>query len=163
MTTARNAPESTLGALASIFRENLPAGILPRMQTRKTRHQLYLPDHLSARLDALAAEPNASKTAIMTDALGAWFERREDVEAERQFGKKLERQARAVERMERRLDYLTEMMGLFVRHQLTLTAHHPAFDGPTRKLGQARYDAFVRLVAEQAVRGGNSTSGKGTK
>ncbi|WP_395329217.1 CopG family transcriptional regulator [Novosphingobium sp. BL-8H] len=130
------------------------------MQTRKSRHQLYLPDHLSARLDALAAEPNNSKTAIMTDALGAWFERREDLEAEQQFGKKLERQARAVERMERRLDYLTEVVGLFVRHQLTLTAHHPAFDVATRKLGQARYDAFVRLVAEQAARSGSEKAGE---
>jgi predicted transcriptional regulator len=147
----------------------LPAGILAGMQTRKTRHQLYLPDHLSARLDALAAKPNNSKTAIMTEALGAWLERREDVEAEQQFGKKLERQARAVERMERSLDYLTEVVGLFVRHQLTLTAHHPAFDAATRKLGQARYDAFIRLVAEQAARGsgervvGNSNAGKGAK
>ncbi|WP_229735902.1 hypothetical protein [Novosphingobium endophyticum] len=27
------------------------------MKTRKTRHQFYLPDDLSARLDAMAAEP----------------------------------------------------------------------------------------------------------
>lgn len=124
------------------------------MQTRKTRHQLYLPDHLSARLDALAAEPNSSKTAIMTEALGAWFERREDVEAGQQFGKKLERQTRAVERMERRLDYLTEMIGLFVRHQLTLTAHHPAFDATTQRLGQHRYEQFVRTAGELASKGG---------
>ncbi|WP_454796517.1 CopG family transcriptional regulator [Novosphingobium lindaniclasticum] len=156
-------------AFASVYQDKMPAGILARMQTRKTRHQLYLPDHLSARLDALAAEPNNSKTSIMSEALGAWFERREDVEAERQFGRKLERQGRAVERMEQRLDHLTEVVGLFVRHQLTLTAHHPAFDAATRKLGQARYDAFIRLVAEQATRGGgekaagNSISGKGAK
>lgn len=131
------------------------------MQTRKTRHQLYLPDHLSARLDALAAAPSNSKTGIMTEALGTWFERREDVEAERQFGKKLAQQVRAVERMERRLDYLTEVVGLFVRHQLTLTAHHPGFDAATRKLGQARYDAFVRLVAEHAARSGSEKAGEG--
>lgn len=135
------------------------------MQTRKTRHQFYLPDHLSARLDALAAEPDNSKTAILTAAVAAWFEQREAARMDAQFGRKIDRQAQAVERMERRLDYLTEMMGLFVRHQLTLTAHHPAFDGPTRKLGQARYDAFVRLVAEQAVRGQgeSSTARKGGK
>jgi predicted transcriptional regulator len=129
--------------------------MLAGMQTRKTRHQLYLPDHLSARLDALAAGANNSKTAIMTEALGNWFERRDDVEAERQFGKKLAQQVRVVERIERRLDYLTEVVGLFVRHQLTLTAHHPGFDAVTRKLGQARYDAFVRLVGEQAARSGD--------
>lgn len=41
------------------------------MQTRKTRHQFYLPDELSARLDAMAAQPGSSKTAILTDALTA--------------------------------------------------------------------------------------------
>jgi len=66
-----------------------------------------------------------------------------------------------VERIERRLDYLTEVVGLFVRHQLTLTAHHPGFDAATRKLGQARYDAFVRLVAEQAARSGGEKAGEG--
>lgn len=40
------------------------------MKTRKIRHQFYLPDDLSARLDAMAAEPGSSKTAILTEALG---------------------------------------------------------------------------------------------
>ncbi|MCW1985987.1 UNVERIFIED_ORG: putative transcriptional regulator [Sphingomonas sp. R1F5B] len=122
------------------------------MQTRKTRHQFYLPDHLSARLDVMAAEPGASKTSILSEALGAWFERQDDQQAGAQFGKALSRQVRAVERLEQRLDYLTEALGLFVRHQLTLTAHHPAFDAETQRLGQRRYDQFVRAAGELAAR-----------
>lgn len=122
------------------------------MQTRKTRHQFYLPEHLSARLDAMAAEPGVSKTTILSEALGAWFERADDEQADVQFGKALARQVRAVERLERRLDYLTEALGLFVRHQLTLTAHHPAFDAETQRLGQRRYDQFVRTAGELAAR-----------
>lgn len=126
--------------------------IITVMQTRKTRHQFFLPDHLSARLDAMAAEPGTSKTMILSEALGAWFERREDGQAGAQFGRALARQVRTVERLEQRLDYLTEVLGLFVRHQLTLTAHHPAFDPETQRLGQRRYDQFVRTAGELAAR-----------
>lgn len=123
------------------------------MQTRKTRHQFYLPDHLSARLDALALEPGMSKTTVLSEALSAWFEGREAEREEKQFGKALERQVRAVERVEARLDYLTEVLGLFVRHQLTLTAHHPALDQETQRLGQLRYERFVRMAGDLAARG----------
>jgi predicted transcriptional regulator len=122
------------------------------MQTRKTRHQFYLPDHLSARLDAVANVPGASKTAILSEALSAWFERGDDQQAGAQFGKALARQVRAVERLEQRLDYLTEVLGLFVRHQLTLTAHHPVFDAETQRLGRRRYERFVRTAGELAAR-----------
>lgn len=74
------------------------------MQTRKTRHQFYLPDHLSARLDAMAAEPGETKTTILSEALSAWFQRADDEQTGVQFGKSLSRQVRAIERLERRLD-----------------------------------------------------------
>lgn len=122
------------------------------MQTRKTRHQFYLPNHLSARLDAMAAEPGETKTTILSKALGAWFQRADDEQTGAQFGKALSRQVRAIEGLEQRLDYLTEVLGLLVRHQLTLTAHHPAFDAETQRLGQRRYDQFVRTAGELAAR-----------
>ena len=56
------------------------------MQTSKTRHQFYLPDDLSAKLDAMAARPGSSKTAILTDALTAWFDRRAANELDQRFG-----------------------------------------------------------------------------
>ena len=46
------------------------------VKTFKTRHQFYLPDDLSEKLEALAAEPGSSKTAILTDAFRMWLERR---------------------------------------------------------------------------------------
>src|SRR3546814_7190059 len=50
--------------------------ILLAMKTFKTRHQFYLPDDLSAKLDALTASTGTSKTQILTDALNAWLERK---------------------------------------------------------------------------------------
>lgn len=59
------------------------------MQTRKTRHQFYLPDELSAKLDAMAAQPGSSKTASLTDALTAWFDREIFLYKGRDFEQKL--------------------------------------------------------------------------
>ena len=123
------------------------------MQTSKHRHQFYLPDELSEKLEALAAKPGASKTTILTDALTAWFERRAAHELDDRFGTRLDNHSRSAERMERKLEYLTEALGLFVRHQLTLTAHQPAFDDETRRLGSLRYEEFVRLVGRFVARG----------
>ncbi|GGC16246.1 hypothetical protein GCM10011494_38920 [Novosphingobium endophyticum] len=122
------------------------------MKTRKTRHQFYLPDDLSARLGAMAAEPGSSKTAILTDALTAWFERRAAHELDARFAVRLDRQSRSAERMEEKLDFLTEALGLFVRHQLTLTAHQPTFDPETQRLGRFRYDEFVKAAGRLAAR-----------
>lgn len=130
------------------------------MSTSKTRHQFYLPDHLSARLDAQAAQPNGSKTDILTQALTAWFERCEDEQAKESFGTKLQRQVGCVERIERQLDYLTEVVGLLLRHQLTLNAHLPAFDAETRRLGQVRYEALVERAGELAARRTGNNRGR---
>jgi hypothetical protein len=123
------------------------------MQTRKIRHQFYLPDGLSAKLDAMAAQPGSSKTAILTDALTAWFERRAGNELDERFGPRLDRQSRIADRTEQKLDYLTEALGLFIRHQLTLTAHQPAFDAETNQLGRLRYDEFMKVVGRMLARG----------
>src|SRR3546814_2548106 len=109
--------------------------ILLAMKTFKTRHQFYLPDDLSAKLDALTASPGTSKTQILTDALNAWLERKGATELDQRFGPRLDRQTRTTERLERKVDALTEMLGLFIRHQLTLVADQPPFDSD--KIGRA--------------------------
>lgn len=76
------------------------------MQTAKTRHQFYLPDGLSEKLDALAAKPGASKTTILTDALQAWLERKAAHELDQRFGPRLDRQNRSAERIERKVEVL---------------------------------------------------------
>jgi hypothetical protein len=116
------------------------------MQTRNTRHQFYLPDELSSKLEALAAQPGSSKTSILTDALNAWLDRRAGNELDERFGVRLDRQSRAADRMEQKLDFLMEAVALFVRLDLTRTAHQPAFDDEARRLGNLRYDAFLKRV-----------------
>jgi len=122
------------------------------MKTFKTRHQFYLPDALSAKLDALTAAPGASKTAILTDALTAWLERRAGHELDQRFGPRLDWISRTDERLERKVDALTEMLGIFVQHQLTLVTHQPPFDPETAQLGLTRYRRFLELVERRLAR-----------
>lgn len=126
------------------------------MRTTKTRHQFYLPDDLTEKLDTLAGKPGASKTAILTDALQAWLERKAAHELDTRFGPRLDRQSRASDRMERKLDALTELVGVFVQHQLTLTAHHPGFDQDTGAIGLQRYDRLLELVERRIAQGGTA-------
>ena len=61
------------------------------MSSEKIRHQLFLPKPVSDRLEALAAKPGASKSAILTDAVTAWLNRRGASELEDRFGIRLDR------------------------------------------------------------------------
>ena len=129
-----------------------PTQKCPAMKTFKTRHQFYLPDDLSEKLEALAAEPGSSKTAILTDAFRAWLERSGAAELDERFGMRLDRLSRADEQLDRKLDFIAEALGTFVHHQLTLTAHQPAFDHETGQLGIKRYRAFVETVGRRLAR-----------
>jgi predicted transcriptional regulator len=122
------------------------------MKTFKTRHQFYLPNDLSEKLESLAAEPGSSKTAILTDALRVWLERRGATELDERFGVRLDRLSRADQRLEHKLDFVAEALGTFVQHQLTLVAHQPPFEPETGQLGLQRYRAFVETVGRRLAR-----------
>ena len=122
------------------------------MKTVKTRHQFYLPDDLSEKLEGLAAEPGSSKTAILTDAFRAWLERRGITELDERFGVRLDRLSSADQRLEHKLDFVAEALGAFIQHQLTITAHQPPFEPETGQLGLQRYRKFVDFVAQRLAR-----------
>jgi predicted transcriptional regulator len=121
------------------------------MKTFKTRHQFYLPDALSEQLEAVAAKPGSSKTAILTDALTAFFERRAGHELDQRFGVRLDRLSRGQVRTERQLAILSEAFGLFVQFQLTQLAHQPPADHETGLLGLKRYRAFIEQVGRRVA------------
>jgi hypothetical protein len=122
------------------------------VKTFKTRHQFYLPDDLSKKLETLSAEPGSSKTAILTDAFRVWLERRGATDLDERFGVRLDRLSRSDEQLARKLDFVAEALGTFVQHQLTLVAHHPPFDTETGQLGLQRYRMFVDMVGRRLAR-----------
>lgn len=122
----------------------------------KIRHQLFLPAGTSARLEALAAKPGASKSAILADAVEAWLDRRASHALDDRFGQRLDRMTLALGRIERNGHIQLETLALFVRYELAI--HAPLAEGDTagRAAAAKRFEAFVAQVARQ-VAGGRQT------
>jgi len=126
----------------------------------KIRHQLFLDTDLTGKLEALAAKPGASKSAILADALAAWLNRRGSHELDDRFGLRLNRISAQLNRIERDGQVLLESLALFVRYQLTVTAPLPEADQAARAVGRERFQAFVDQVGRQIAGGGRTLGGK---
>jgi predicted DNA-binding protein len=125
----------------------------------RIRHQLFLPKELSERLEALAAKPGATKSAILVDALTAWLNRRAASELEDRFGIRLDRMTTALGRIERDLHILIETLALFVLIELTVSAPLPKGDDAARAVGRARFEEFISKVAETLASGRRTFTG----
>ena len=130
------------------------------MKRNKVRHQLFLDTDISEKLEALAAKPGASKSAILADAIIAWLNRRGSHELDERFGLRLNRISAQLNRIERDGQVLLETLALFVRYQLTVTAPLPEPDQAARAVGRDRFEAFVDQVGRQIARGGRTLSVK---
>jgi hypothetical protein len=126
------------------------------MKRAKIRHQLFLDPDLSERLEALAAKPGASKSALLAEALAAWLNRRGAQELDDRFGLRLNRISAQLNRIERDGQVLLESLALFVRYQLTVTAPLPEPDAAMRAVGRSRFQSFVDQVGRRMAEGGRS-------
>jgi hypothetical protein len=126
----------------------------------RIRHQLFLPEALSARLEALAAKPGASKSAILADAVAAWLERRGASELDDRFGLRLDRITTALGRIERDGHVLMETLALFVRYELAIHAPLAENDAAGRALAAKRFEAFVAQVGSKLASGRRSFGGE---
>jgi hypothetical protein len=109
----------------------------------KVRHQLFLPKPLSDRLEALAARPGATKSAILTDAVTAWLNRRGASELEDRFSIRLDRLTQAIGRVDRDTLVILETLALFIRFELSIQAPLAESDSAGRGGGGGRVDALV--------------------
>lgn len=130
------------------------------MKRAKVRHQLFLDADLSARLEALAARPGASKSTILADAVAAWLHRRGTQELDDRFGLRLNRLSNQLDRVERDGQVLLESLALFVRYQFTVTAPLPEPDKAARAVGQDRFQKFIDQVGRQIAAGRPSLKGR---
>jgi len=120
----------------------------------KPRHHLYLDDALTEQLEALAAKPGSSKSAIVADALRAWLARRGARELDDLLQVRLDRISRQLGRIERDQQILLESLALFVRYQLTVTAPLPESEqAAARAVGQERFESFVNQVGRRLAQG----------
>lgn len=119
----------------------------------KPRHHLYLDEELSARLDTLASKPGTSKSAIVSDALREYLNRRATREVDDLLKHRLDRISNQLGRIERDATILLETLSLFVRYQLTVTAPLPDADKAAQAVGRERFRRFVDQVGRQLATG----------
>jgi len=125
----------------------------------RVRHQLFLPRQLSDRLEALAAKPGASKSAVLADALTAWLNRKGASELEDRFSTRLDRLTQAIGRVDRDTQVILEALALFIRFELSIQTPLAENDQAGRALAAKRFEAFVTQVGRQ-VGAGRRTLGQ---
>jgi hypothetical protein len=125
----------------------------------KCRHQLYLDRDVSEKLQALAAKPGASKSAILADAVQASLTRRGTQELDDRFALRLERISTQLARIERDQQVMMESQALFIRYQLTINAPLPEPDQAARAVGRHRFQSFIDQVGRN-IAAGNRTLGR---
>lgn len=119
----------------------------------KCRHQLYLDEDITEKLEALAAKPGTSKSAILADAVKGWLTRRGSQELDDRFGLRLERISKQLGRIERDHQIVMESLALFIRYQLTINAPLPEPEKAARAIGRDRFEAFIDQVGRSLAAG----------
>lgn len=119
------------------------------MKTFKTRHQLFLTDQLSRRLDMVARSSGRARSEILVEALEAWFQRRDAPTATDALLARLSRLERYTARLRRSVDLLWEGVSRLIKHQLIVAAAGPPIDDEARALGSKHHLAFIEEVAKR--------------
>lgn len=128
----------------------------------KPRHHLYFDEALTAELEALAAKPGTSKSAIVADALRDYLRRRATRELDDMLKVRLDRMGAELGRLRRDLDVQLESFALFVLWQLTIQAPLPEGDAAARAVGRERFEAFVTEVGRRVAGERRAFRGKET-
>jgi predicted transcriptional regulator len=123
------------------------------MRKDHIRYQLFLTPKLAERLEALAAKPGVTRSAILVDALTAWLNAAGASEVEERFGARLDRISNQLARIERDGHVLIEAFALFVHYQLTVMPPVPQGDVAARTHGRGRFNAFVAEVGKAMASG----------
>lgn len=119
----------------------------------RVRHQFFLSEDLTERLETLAARPGVSKSAILADAVEAWLNRRGAHELDDRFGLRLDRLTRAIDKVGRDGEVLLETVALFVRYELAIHPPLAENDHAGRAMARERFNAFVQQVGRQIAAG----------
>ncbi|QEH81566.1 CopG family transcriptional regulator [Sphingomonas sp. C8-2] len=123
---------------------------------KRVRHQLFLSRALTDQLEALAAKPGATKSAILEDAVTAWLNHRGASELEDRFAIRLDRMTNAIGRVERDGQVTLETLALFIRFELSIQAPLAENDHAGRAMARQRFEAFVSQVGRQVASGKRS-------
>lgn len=123
----------------------------------KPRQNIYLDDDLNEHLEALAAKPGSSKSAIIRDALTAYLARRGAKELQDTFSKRLDEVNKQLNTIERHQRVLIESVALYIRYHLGVIPPMPETQQAAAiALGTERYRAFINQVSRLLASGKNT-------
>ena len=121
----------------------------PRRVTKRVHP--YLPGELRDRLAAYCAASHVTESAVMCEALQQFLDRTGDLPL---LLRRLDRQSRALERLERDVDLQSQAFGLFLRIWFAHTPRIPRdARGAAQASGEGRYRTFLDRLAELMGRG----------
>ena len=126
----------------------------------KPRHNIYIDEETSAELEALAAKPGASKSAIVSDAIRHYIRHRGAHQIDEALKIRLDRVTRDMGLIRRDLDVLTESLAFFVKLYLTFNAHTPVPDASAQAVARDRFQKFIEQVGRQIAGGKRSLARK---
>ena len=122
----------------------------------KPRHNIYIDEETSAELEALAAKPGASKSAIVSDAVRHYICHQGARGLDEALKIRLDRVTRDLGLVRRDLDVLTESLAFFVKLYLTFNAHTPVPDQAAQAAARDRFQNFIDQVGRQIAGGKRS-------
>ena len=117
------------------------------MKTFKKRHQLFLSDALSRRLETVARNSGRARSEILVEALEAWFDQRGGKSADDVAVVRFNRIDRHLVSLTGNVDLLWEAMSRLVRHQLITAASLPPVTETAQAIGNKAHRAFLDEIA----------------
>jgi hypothetical protein len=126
---------------------------MPAMIRGKTRHQLFLPDAMSRRLDAMAKAQKRARSDLLLEMVDAYLNRRAAERDDNPITAKLDRIGRAVNKGNAECFIISHSLSRFIRHQLIYAAALPPPGPEAKALGEKRFTAFLDSVARRLAKG----------
>lgn len=120
----------------------------------RIKHTFRLPADLAGQLDDYAARKRISKAIVVETALTSFLSPDGADHLEAALGRRLDRLARHMERLERHAAIGNEALALFVRFWLTHTPPLPdTASSAAQAKGNERYDGFIEALGRRLARG----------
>jgi predicted DNA-binding protein len=116
----------------------------------KTKIGVYLTDDVAKRLKTAARRSGTTKSDIVNEALDRFFNPKDEKDLDSEVLHRVKGLAKSVRRIHREVEIVAETLALHIRQFMLITPPVPKIDqAAARKLGNERYEVFVKEVAKR--------------
>jgi hypothetical protein len=120
----------------------------------RVRLNVYFPPDLAQQVAELSIRRRISQSSIVEAAVASYLSPDGADRLEAAFSRRLDRQSRQLQRLERNMGLTTEALALFVRFWLSVTPPLPDEDQATAQVkGRKRYEGFIETLGRRYASG----------